>query len=594
MNSRIYFAVTLLAVLTFLTDKKSVALQKKKLSFLPLVVSQTSPTSASPQSQPSTKTIIVTELVEQLRTANVTKRRKIIRQLSNSKQNIVPQLVKAMSDPDPLVKSGVAEVLGNLTDAAVPAIPPLVEMINNTQIAIVPSSRISPNAYPFTIRPLPPLPTFRVPTTYPSLDTKQRRIPPKPPQNPENLLRITAIAALGKIGLPAREAATPALIEALQDPNPWIKLNATWALSEIGASTPLLDYWLEAIQHPNPNLRRSAAEIFRDSRSLLRKVFGSEADTKTTAILITTLKDRDFIVRDAASQALELLGTRALIELVKALEAPEVIVRLETAKLLGNMGVKAQSAVPTLVKLLKDKGRYIPPYTNQKYLSFPSLPVLPASYVGRKFPSTPNNPEKLVRVNAAIALGKMGDPRAVGALTTALKDNNPHMKLATNWALLRLGQNQGLPIVGRLLQHPKNSVQRHALSQLKHYPSQSAPYLLPYYKAQLDSTNDNKRNQAIIGIGDMGVAALNIVPKLRTILTGNQKHSPGYAATILGEIAQDTAIAWQNDNLSSKQRQQAIAEFTKVLRIMQNPNARFNRQPRDRIRNALNNLKSIK
>ncbi|MEM1392157.1 MAG: HEAT repeat domain-containing protein [Cyanobacteria bacterium P01_H01_bin.150] len=573
MNHRIYSALSLLTFLIFLNDKPSVAVER--------IVSQALPNSVLSQNRESAKPIVVSELVEQLRTADVRKRREIIRELSDSsKQDIVPQLVKATSDPDPLVKSAVAEVLGNLTDAAIPAIPALVEMISSTQRAIVPSSYlISPR-----LSSLPVLPRFR--------STRERRIPPEAPENPENLVRITAIAALGKIGLPARKAATPALIEALEDTNPWVKLNATWALAEIGASTPLLAYWLEAIQHPDPKLRSSAAGIFLDSRSLLRKVFGSEADASTTTPLIAALKDEDSRVRDAASQGLELLGTRALTGLIQELKAPEPIVRLEAAKLLGDMGGAAQSAVPTLVELLRDTARYIPQNTNQFGLIV--LPPLPRFSVRGKYSSPPGNPDKMVRVNAAIALGKLGDRKAVPALTTALKDNNPWMQLATNWALLRFGQNQGLPVVGRLLEYPKGSVQREALSQLKQYGSQSDPYLLPYYKVRLDSADDNERNQAIIEVGRMGVAALNLVPKLRTILSGNQKDSSGYAATILGQIARDTAAAWQNENLSPQQRQQAVTEFTKVLRIMEAPNAQFNREPRDRVRNALTRLKSIK
>ncbi|KST66271.1 HEAT repeat domain-containing protein [Mastigocoleus testarum] len=600
MNSQIYFAVSLFAVLTFLTEKKSVAVPSKKLNFLPLVVSQTSPTSGSPQNRVSTKSIIVTELVEQLRTADVEKRRKIIRQLSESKQNIVPELVKAISDPDPLVKSGVAEVLGNLTDAAVPAIPTLVEMVGNTQRAIVPSPpRTSSNWYGSNLPVLPALPPLSPsPRPISRINSRvlpgtqiQRRVPPVPPQNPENLLRITAIAALGKIGLPTRAAATPVLTEALQDPDPWVKLNATWALAEIGASTPLLSHWLEAIQNPDPKLRRSAARVFQDSRSLLRKVFGSEADSSTAAPLLKALKDEDSVVRNAASDGLKLLGRRALPELVRGLKAPQPIIRLETAKLLGNMGENARSAVPTLVELLKDRGRYILRRTKENYFS--SLPILPPFLIPSRYPNPPHNSENLVRVNAAIALGKLDDRRAIRALIRALKDNNPQMQLASNWALLQFGQNQGLPVIGRLLQYPKTSVQRQALSQLKYYGTQSAPYLLPYYKVRLDSVDDNKRNQAILGIGNMGANALSLVPKLRTILTGNQKHSPGYAATILGQIARDTATAWQNSNLPTQQRQQAIAEFTKVLRIMEAPNARFNKEPRARVRNALSRLGSI-
>ncbi|MBW4507997.1 MAG: HEAT repeat domain-containing protein [Scytonematopsis contorta HA4267-MV1] len=583
MNCRIYFAVKLLAVLTFSASTTSVAAQMTKSSPSSSVISQTSPT--------STKPVVVTELVEQLRTADVEKRRQIIQQLSdsrqnNSQQNIVPELLQALSDPDTLVKSGVAEVLGNLTDASVPAIPALIEMMSSTQRAIVPSGGLPGG--------LPSLPSLRLPSRIPifspSSSTEERRSPPNPPENPESLLRITAIAALGKIGLPARIAATQPLTQALQDRDPWVKLNATWALAEIGASTPLLAYWLEAIQHPNPALRRNAAQLFRDNRSLLPKVFGSEADASTTFVLLAVLKDEDEYVRDTASRALELLGTKALPGLVQALKAPEPIVRLEAAQRLGDMGGSAQSAVPNLLELLQDNGRYVPPPRKPGELF--QIPLSAAIPYFRENPPAPDNPEKLVRVNAAIALGRLGDRKTIPALKNALKDNNPWMQLATAWTLFRLGQNQGLPVIGRLIQHPNVSIQYQALTQLRRYGSQSASYLLPYYKARLDSKSDDERNNAIIGIGDMGVAALDLVPKLRTILIGNRKHSPAYAATVLGQIARDTATAWQNGNLSSQQRQQAIAEFTKVLQIIQAPNARFNREPGNRVSNALNILRN--
>jgi hypothetical protein len=76
-------------------------------------------------------------------------------------------------------------------------------------------------------------------------------------------------------------------------------------------------------------------------------------------------------------------------------------------------------------------------------------------------------------------------------------------------------------------------------------------------------------------------------------LVSNKKYSPGYAATILGQIARDTAVAWQNGSLSANQRQQAIAELTKVLNIMQGPNARFNREPVERVRNAVTTLRGV-
>ena len=568
---RLSFTVSLLTIMTLLSDESPATAQTGTLSLPPAVQLRRSP--ANSREPVPAKPIVVAELVEKLRTANVNERQEIIRQLSDTRQNIVPELVQALDDPDPLVKSGVAEVLGNHTDAAVPAIPGLIGMINDGRRAIAPVSYL-----------LPSYPTITLP--YPR-DVQQPRRPPTPPQNPENLLGITAIAALGKIGLPARTLATPPLTQALQDADPWVKLNATWALSEIGASVPLLPHWLEALQHPDPNLRRSAAAVFQDSSSLLRKVFGAEANVSTTAQLLTALKDDDFTVRNAASQGLGLLGTKALPVLVQALKAPEPIVRLEAAELVGNLGGAAQPAVPNLLALLGDTGRYVPPSSNRY-----GLFLRPLLYPGTaQYPPAPSNPEQLVRVNAAIALGKLGDRNAIPALTTALKDNNPWMQLASGWALLRLGQTQGLPVVGRLVQHPDASIQQAALSQLEGYGSQSVPYVLPYYSARLESANDNDRNDAIRGIGRLGSAALDVVPKLRALLVSNKKDSPGYAATILGMIARDTAVAWQNGSISANQRQIAIAEFTKVLNIMQAPNARFNREPVDRVRNGLATLR---
>jgi HEAT repeat protein len=529
------------------------------------------------------KPIVVAELVKQLRTANGQRRRNIIEQLSAAEQNIVPELVKALEDNDPLVKSGVAEVLGNFADEAVPAIPGLIRMIKDGRRAIAPVSQFSK-----TIN-TPAYPYF--------LNTPEKQRPPTPPQNPENLLGITAIIALGKIGLPARNAATAPLTQALQDTDPWVKLNATWALAEIGASVPLLPHWLEALQNSDPALRRSAAKVFQDRRSLLRRLFAAEANASSTTPLLTALKDEDLTVRNAASQALELLGTKALPKLVPALKAPEPIVRLEAAKLLGNLGGAAQSAAPDLITLLGDTGRYVSPNANRYRLRL-SIPLNYLPLGEDPYPPAPNNPEQLVRVNAAIALGKLNARNAIPALTAALKDNNPWMQLATGWALLRLGRNQGLPVVGRLLQHPDDSIQKEVLSQLRGHGSQSSSYLVPYYSARLELANDYKRNVSMYAIGRLGLAslspaALDLVPKLRALLVGNQKNSPGYAATTLGMIARDTAAASQNGRLSASGRQQAIAEFTNVLDIMQAPNARFNREPVERVRNALTTLRGV-
>ncbi|NER46938.1 MAG: HEAT repeat domain-containing protein, partial [Symploca sp. SIO1A3] len=347
MSSQINLTFSLLTILTFLANQTPAVAQKETLSSSPAVV-------AMLEKQESTKPIVVADLVEQLRTTDAEGRRQIIKQLSDTKQKIVPALVKAMDDPDPLVKSGVAEVLGNLTDDAAPAIPGLIEMLNDRRRAIVPE----PSSRQFLPRLTIPPPPPRIFLTPNPNNVKQRRLPPTPPDNPENLLRITAIIALGKIGLPARTLATPPLTKALEDSDPWVRLNATWALSQIGASVPLLSHWLAALNHPDGNLRQSAAEVFQNSGSLLPKILGAEADDSTAASLVKALRDDNVVVRRAASKALSLLGKEVLPGLIEALKAPEPIVRLEVVELLGNLEGVAHLVVPDIMQEFGDAKRF--------------------------------------------------------------------------------------------------------------------------------------------------------------------------------------------------------------------------------------------
>ena len=239
---------------------------------------------------------------------------------------------------------------------------------------------------------------------------------------------------------------------------------------------------------------------------------------------------------------------------------------------------------------INDAGQYVPPRENSPFgLIRPLRLYSPAGVYSQ---DQPGNPDYLVRANAAIALGRVGDQQAIPALTIALKDGNPWMQLATAWALRQLGQTRGLAVVGRLLQHPDPSVHSTALIELTSYGLQTASYIVPYLSSRLDLKDDDQRNEAIIQAGWSGAAALGLVPKLRVLLTARQKNSPGYAATVLGNIAESTAVAWRLGDLSGSQHNQAIAEFTKVLAVMEAPGARFNRPPVNHVRDALVILKA--
>ena len=60
-----------------------------------------------------------------------------------------------------------------------------------------------------------------------------------------------------------------------------------------------------------------------------------------------------------------------------------------------------------------------------------------------------------VRINAAFALGEMGDPRAVGPLVVSLEDENPYVRIAVANALGEIKDSRALePLIGSL--HDEN------------------------------------------------------------------------------------------------------------------------------------------
>src|SRR5579883_3341433 len=123
MTSRLCFAASLLAGLALTaglpaTAQNGTSNVPPAASPSPTLFPALPPLPSTPLVSPSTpvllpkarrpaKPIVPAELIERLRTANFSERLEIIQQLSDPQQRIIPMLIKALSDPDPLVKSGV-------------------------------------------------------------------------------------------------------------------------------------------------------------------------------------------------------------------------------------------------------------------------------------------------------------------------------------------------------------------------------------------------------------------------------------------------------------------------------------------------------
>lgn len=215
--------------------------------------------------------------------------------------------------------------------------------------------------------------------------------------------RIFAMMSLRQVGSKAVEA-VPALIKALNDPNPGVRRAAVSALSEIGP----------AARDANPALLRA-------------------------------LNDKEPSVRTAALAPLQILGPSdptvvPVLERTVGHLPPDV--RLGAADLLWRLSHKSDVALPILIEALKE------PEPNRFWVAAghlkEMLPDAQAATPALVQALTRTNADNRVRGKAAITLGEMGPlaHAAVPALTKATNDVYSNVREAAVEASQRITLEQ--------------------------------------------------------------------------------------------------------------------------------------------------------
>ncbi len=148
----------------------------------------------------------------------------------------------------------------------------------------------------------------------------------------------SAAHALGKIGA----ASIPVLSVALKDSNPFVRSRAVYAL---GVMSP-----------------ESDADILPGMKTQTKpeRKWGPELDT-VLRLLLTALRDRDFMVGAEALGALGRVGGAAVPSLIKVLKEGNESDRLAAIEALGTLGSKAAQALPELLALLEQNDDEIAP-----------------------------------------------------------------------------------------------------------------------------------------------------------------------------------------------------------------------------------------
>jgi len=243
-----------------------------------------------------------------------------------------------------------------------------------------------------------------------------------------------AITALEQIG----EKAIPALVESLSDSNIHTRYWSACALGDIKDERAVV-----------PLLEALAIELKSNVRAGIISALGKIGDKRAIKALIQALQDNSSSVRSSAAEKLGHFADQEVIKaLIPKLEDESYFVRSWSAESLGKIG-DSQAIVPLVTALSKEKEievscaivRALGQFKGESHAVEALLPLL-------------KNPEydSDLRCQVALALGKLGDSKAVPPLIQTLSDKDDNVRFCSIEALGSLGDERALPILTHIME----------------------------------------------------------------------------------------------------------------------------------------------
>ncbi len=176
---------------------------------------------------------------------------------------------------------------------------------------------------------------------------------------------------------------------------------------------------------------------------------GEMGDERAVAPLITALRDDEWNVREAAEDALTMIGSPAVEPLIKALR--EYQIRRYVIKVLGR--IKDERVLDPLFIQLRNEEFKDDAMAALVEVGLPAVERLTAVL---------NDKDRNVRKHAVQALGAIGLPEAVELLIEATKDEEWEVRMAAIAGLDEIGDARGKPAVKALMKDPDFAVQMRA------------------------------------------------------------------------------------------------------------------------------------
>ncbi len=346
------------------------------------------------------------------------------------------------------------------------------------------------------------------------------------------------------------DAALDVLIKLLSDPKTLLRRRAAKVLGNLknDENENVENALIKALRDEDPDVRISAAL--------------SLAKMKHTPALLSLLKDRDRTVR---AQVVFILGgtneTGLMNHLLPLLKDPEGEVRREVAKVLGEKGER--NAVPFLTGLLNDQEEMVQGEAAKALGQIRSEnaldPLAKIAGDGERATHT--------RVSAINAIGAMGGRKSLRVLKDFMKDSKEEIVVSALLSLEKTGLPEGVSLIASILksdiskEEHSESRQLMAARVLGNIHSRDSINALVDV---LESDAPNLVREALISLGHMGKDEIS--PSLVRPFLFHENHGVRAAAVdTLGRIMDEGAITLLSQTLMKEDHSYIREKAVRVL-----------------------------
>jgi HEAT repeat protein len=383
-------------------------------------------------------------------------------------------------------------------------------------------------------------------------------------QHPEPLVRARLALAFAKMG-PAGRAAVPGLIEQLRDENPRCRAGAARALGSMGAdaasAVPTLAGLLKDSEPPVRVIASMSlgklGPLAKEAAPALRVAQRSDADADVRAAAATALEDVDPPVALILATLHDPDATRRLWAVSRLIAdgaaarqaIPQLTdlvtrdvdagVRAGAAMALGKLGAEGRSASPALIQALSDS------IARVRATAALALGLLGSGVPGSgvALAKAVSDPDPVVNDAAATALGNLGPAaeEAVPVLVGLLGAKDPTLRCRAVNVLARVGPSARLATAAllKMLNDDSPELRRDACRALVSVGPQTQvpiPVLIECLNTTQDELTGPIRAWACLCVAAIGPPAIDTLPALMDALRDREANVRAAAALALAKL----------------------------------------------------------